>query len=99
MRSSRAGWLIALSIVAVAAVNVAGVWGITVARRAAAEDATRVFQGETAARARSLEAVLAAIRADMAFLAASAPPSAVRAAPSGLDMPGVDMPGARSWRE
>ena len=94
MRSSRAGWLIALSIVAVAAVNVAGVWGITVARRAAAEDATRVFQGETAARARSLEAVLAAIRADMAFLAASAPLSAVRAAP-----PGLDMPGARSWRE
>jgi signal transduction histidine kinase len=71
--ASRAAWLIVLSIVAVAAVNVAGVWGITVARRTAAEDATRVLEGETAAHARGLESVLANIRADMAFLAASAP--------------------------
>lgn len=89
MGSSRAGWLIALSIVAVAAVNVAGVWGITVARRGAAEDATRVFEGETAGRARALESVLSDIRADMAFLAASAPLSGV----------GGDLPAARSWRE
>jgi signal transduction histidine kinase len=86
---SRAGWLIALSIVAVGAVNVAGAWGIAVARRAAAEDATRVFEGETAGRARALEAVLANIRADMAFLAASAPLSAAGAAP----------PAAGNWRQ
>jgi signal transduction histidine kinase len=70
---SRAGWLIALSIVAVAAVNVAGAWGIAVARRTAADHAARAFEGETAARARSLASVLANVRADMAFLAASAP--------------------------
>ncbi|HVR69719.1 MAG TPA: ATP-binding protein [Vicinamibacteria bacterium] len=86
---SRAGWLIALSIVAVGAVNVAGVWGIAVARRAAAEDATRLFAGETAARARGLEAVLSGIRSDMAFLGASAPLAAVESAPRA----------AGSWRE
>jgi C4-dicarboxylate-specific signal transduction histidine kinase len=86
---SRAGWLIALSIVAVGAVNVAGVWGIAVARRAAAEDATRVFEGETAARARTLEALLSNIRADMAFLAATAPLAAVGSAPRA----------AGNWRE
>jgi signal transduction histidine kinase len=90
---SRAGWLIALSIVAVAAVNVAGVWGIAVARRAAAEDAGRVFAGETAARARGLETVLAAIRADLAFLAASGPLAAAGAAPAA---PGTWREGAES---
>jgi signal transduction histidine kinase len=73
---TRAGWLIALSIVAVAAVNVAGAWGIAVSRRAAAESATRLFEGEVAARGRAVESALANIRADMAFLAASAPLSA-----------------------
>ena len=92
--ASRAGWLIALSIVAVAAVNVAGVWGITGARRAAAEDATRVLEGETAARARVLEATLANVRADMAFLAASAPLAAIAAIPRATDLPAL-----RSWRE
>ena len=86
---SRAGWLIALSIVAVGAVNVAGAWGIAVARRAAAEDATRVFEGETAARARTLEALLSNIRADMAFLAATAPLATVGSAPRA----------AGNWRE
>jgi signal transduction histidine kinase len=92
--ASRAGWLIALSIVAVGAVNVAGVWGITGARRAAAEDATRVLEGETAARARVLGATLANVRADMAFLAASAPLAAIAAVPRATDLPAV-----RSWRQ
>jgi signal transduction histidine kinase len=86
---SRAGWLIALSIVAVGAVNAAGVWGIAVARRAAAEDATRVFAGETGARARGVETVLGSIRADLAFLAASAPLAAADAA----------APAGGNWRE
>jgi signal transduction histidine kinase len=92
--ASRAGWLIVLSIVAVAAVNVAGVRGITGARRAVAEDATRVLEGETAARARVLEAMLASIRADMAFLAATAPLAATTAVPRATDLPAV-----RGWRE
>jgi signal transduction histidine kinase len=70
---TRTGWLIALCVVSVAAVNVAGAWSIAVARRAAADHAARVLEGETAARARALEALLANIRADMAFLAASTP--------------------------
>ena len=87
MGSSRGGWLIALSVIAVAAVNVAGVWGITVARRGAAEDATRLFEGEIAGGARAVESLLANIRADMSFLAASAPLSGAAAQPA-----------AESWR-
>jgi signal transduction histidine kinase len=85
---SRAGWPIALSIVAVAAVNVAGVWGIAVARRTAAENAARVFEGETTARARALESVLSNVRGDMTFLAASTPLAGA-----------ADASRAESWRE
>jgi signal transduction histidine kinase len=92
-RPSRAGWLIALSVVSVAAVNVAGIWGIAVARRTATGDATRVLEGETAARARDLESALANIRADMAFLAASAPLAAVSSHAGG------GAPAERGWRE
>jgi signal transduction histidine kinase len=70
--TARAGWLTALSVLVVLAVNVAGLVGIALARRAAAEDARRGFEAETAARARAVERVLAAVRADLAFVAASA---------------------------
>ena len=58
---------------AVLAVNVAGLVGIALARRAAADDARRAFEAETAGRARAVERVLAAVRADLAFVAASTP--------------------------
>ena len=86
---TRATWLIALCVVAVAAVNVAGAWSIAVARRAAAEHAARVLEGETAARARALESLLANIRADMAFLSASTPLAGAAA----------DSLRAETWRE
>lgn len=67
------GWLTAVAILAVLAVNVAGIWGIAVTRRGALEDSRRLFGLETAARARLLESVLASTRADLAFLAGSPP--------------------------
>jgi hypothetical protein len=74
----RAGWLIGLSIAAVAAVGVAGVRGITTARRSAREEAGRVFRDETASRARAVESRLAGIRSDLAFVAASSPVGSLR---------------------
>jgi len=68
-----AGWLTGLSIVAVLAVLLAGVRGIAGARRGAHEESERAFRDETAARARSVETRLAAVRSDLAFLAASSP--------------------------
>ena len=68
-----AGWLTGLSIAAVLAVGLAGFRGITVARQGAHDEAERAFRDETAARARSLETRLVAIRSDLAFLAASSP--------------------------
>ncbi|HEY6552209.1 MAG TPA: hypothetical protein VI669_02590, partial [Vicinamibacteria bacterium] len=54
---SRAGWLTLLSVVAVAAVNGAGIYGIAAARRASRDEATRLFAVETEARARALARV------------------------------------------
>jgi signal transduction histidine kinase len=71
--TARAGWLTALSLAAVLAVNVAGLVGIALARRAAGEDARRAFEAETAERAAALERTLAGLRADLAFVAASTP--------------------------
>src|SRR5262245_12550132 len=68
---SRARLLTALAVAAVAVVNAAGIWGIAVGRRTAAEEAGRVFRAETAARARGLESLLAATRGDLAFLVGS----------------------------
>src|SRR5258708_3196904 len=70
---ARAGWLTVLSLAAVAAVNLAGVWQIAAARRVAAEEAGRVFSAETAAPARAMDGRLSAPRADLGFLAASEP--------------------------
>jgi signal transduction histidine kinase len=74
----RAGWLTGLSIAAVLAVGVAGVRGITAARRSAREEAERSFRDETAARARRVETRLAGIRSDLAFVAASSPVGSLR---------------------
>jgi signal transduction histidine kinase len=71
-----AGWLTALSVSAVVAVNAAGLWGIAAARVNVAEQAAGVLQVETAARARALEATLAATRDDLAFLRDAAPAEA-----------------------
>jgi signal transduction histidine kinase len=68
---SRARLLTALAVAAVAVVNAAGIWGIAVGRRTAAEEAGRVFRAETATRARGLESLLAATRGDLAFLVGS----------------------------
>ncbi len=65
---------------AMMAVTTAGLWGIAVARRGVVEHAGAVFRLGTAERARSLESVLAAARADLVFLAGSAPLSDLGAA-------------------
>jgi signal transduction histidine kinase len=70
---NRARIFTVLALAAVGAVNAAGLWGIAVARRGAAEEAERLFGLETQARARSLESLLSSTRADLAFLAGSAP--------------------------
>ena len=66
-------FFVALALLAVVAVNAAGLKGIAVARRGAAEEAGRHFQSDTEARARALESRLSAVRADLAFLAGSVP--------------------------
>jgi signal transduction histidine kinase len=63
------GWLTGLAIGAVLAVNVAGIYGIAVARSGALEEERRAFRNEVEARARSLESRLTAVRGDLAFLA------------------------------
>ena len=71
VRSPRARRWTALSAAAVVAANVAGLWGIAVARRGARDEAARSFRLETASRARILESALHETRADLAFLAGS----------------------------
>ncbi len=71
MLPRRARLLSALALLTVAAVNAAGLWSIAASRRAAADEAARVFRAGTAARARALEGVLGGTRADLAFLAGS----------------------------
>jgi signal transduction histidine kinase len=66
---SGTAWLIALAFLAVLAVNVAGAWGIALARQGVLEGAGRLFELETAAQSRLLQSVLATTRADLAFLA------------------------------
>jgi signal transduction histidine kinase len=73
----RAGWLSLVPIAAAAAVNVAGIWSIALARRGAGEEASRLFAAETAARARSVERLVSGMRDDLAFLAGSAPVQAL----------------------
>ncbi len=70
---ARLRWLTGLSVAAVVAVNVAGIWEIALARRNAVEEAARELTFETSARARSLESLLSSTRADLAFLTGSPP--------------------------
>jgi signal transduction histidine kinase len=78
----RARWLTALAVGAVAAVNLAGIWDIALARRTAAEDATRAFAAETDGRARAIEQTIADLRSNLTFLAASSPVSQLTRAES-----------------
>ena len=65
------GWLTLVALLAVAAVNLAGFWGIRVARQGAQEGARRAFEVDVAARASRVERRLSEVRGDLAFLASS----------------------------
>jgi signal transduction histidine kinase len=69
--ASSFGWLTAASVGAVLAINLAGIGGIAVARRAMADEAERLLRLETASRARQIESLLASTRGDLAFLTGS----------------------------
>jgi signal transduction histidine kinase len=85
---TRARLFALLALLAVVAVNGAGLLGIAMARRGAFEEAERLFGSETQARARQLESRLSAIRADLAFLAGSAPVQRLRAGDAAKAGPG-----------
>ena len=59
------------AVLTVAAVNAAGLWSIAASRRAAADEAGRLFRLGTETRARGLERVLGGTRSDLEFLAGS----------------------------
>jgi len=65
------GWLTLIALAAVAAVNLAGFWGIVMARQAALGEARRAYELDVGARGTQLESRLAGIRADLAFLGGS----------------------------
>ena len=66
------GWLTVIAVAAVAAVNVAGLWGIFVARQGGAPPRRAGGSTSTSARAAtSLERRLSEIRSDLAFLGGS----------------------------
>ena len=68
MLPGRAPLTIGLALLTVAGINAAGLWGIASARRDVAAAASRQFHADTEGRARALDAALAALRADLAFL-------------------------------
>jgi signal transduction histidine kinase len=68
---SHVGWLTLLSVGAVAAVSLAGLWSIAVARRGVVEEAARLFRLETEARAHAVEGAVARSRVDLVFLTGS----------------------------
>ena len=65
------GWLTVIALAAVIAVNLAGLWGIRVARQGALDEARRAFERDVGSRASSLERQLSEVRSDLAFLGAS----------------------------
>jgi signal transduction histidine kinase len=69
--SSPVGWLTAVALLSVVAINLAGIFGIAVAQRGVVEEGQRLLRLETEARAGALEGVLASTRADLAFLTGS----------------------------
>jgi two-component system, NtrC family, sensor kinase len=60
-----------IAVLTVAAVNAAGLWSIAASRRAATDEAGRLFRLGTETRARALEGVLTGTRSDLEFLAGS----------------------------
>jgi signal transduction histidine kinase len=86
------GWLTGIALAAVAAVNLAGLWGIRVARQGALDEARRAFGLDVARKATALEARLSEVRSDLAFLGAS--PTIAR-----LDEPGTDVSAASLLRQ
>jgi signal transduction histidine kinase len=73
MRLLRAtpGGLTSIALAAVAAVNLAGLWGIAVARQGALDEARRAFDLDVSAKATALEGRLSSVRSDLAFLGGS----------------------------
>ena len=73
MKTLRAtpGWLTGIALAAVAAVNLAGLWGIRVARQGALDQARNAFALDVGTKATALEARLSEVRSDLAFLGAS----------------------------
>ncbi len=65
------GWLTGIALAAVAAVNLAGLWGIRVARQGALDGARNAFGLDVGTKATALEARLSEVRSDLAFLGAS----------------------------
>ncbi len=65
------GWLTLIALAAVAAVNLAGLWGIRVASQGALEEARRAFALDVGSRATALEGRLSSARSDLAFLGGS----------------------------
>jgi signal transduction histidine kinase len=84
MRPLRApGWLTGLAIAAVAAANLAGLWGIAVARQGAVEEARRAFEVGVRSGATALESRLSGVRSDLAFVGGS--PTIARLDEAGKD--------------
>ncbi len=81
----RIRWLSLLFILAVLAVNIAGIWQIASARRSIREQAERIFEVKTLSRANDIESLLDATRADLAFVARSAPFEGIEAALASRD--------------
>jgi signal transduction histidine kinase len=77
------GWLTVIALAAVAAVNVAGLWGIVVARQGALAEARRAFELDVESAGTSLERRLSEIRSDLAFLGGS--PTIARLDEAGKD--------------
>ena len=71
MLPRRARLFSTIAVLTVAAVNAAGLWSIAASRRAAADEAGRLFRLSTETRARGLERVLGGTRSDLEFLAGS----------------------------
>src|SRR5688572_17363155 len=93
----RARLFITLAVMTVAAVNAAGLWSIAASRRAAAEEAARLFRIGTETRVTALEARLAGTRADLAFLAGS--PLVTRILPAGSRAPYAELSAHRDATE
>ncbi|HVO11117.1 MAG TPA: ATP-binding protein [Vicinamibacteria bacterium] len=71
MRPLRAtpGWLTVIAVAAVAAVNLAGLWGIRVARQGALDEARSRFATDVKSRALLLEARLSGVQSDLTLTA------------------------------